>query len=506
MAATPIKMNKVVELYIRTGERTFKAFRLIAWKCRASADLEVLSVDGDKVTKVSCSCVKFKAESKCDHSAALIGGVSYAATSHDGWSEIETVGTMRATLKRTALIADDVHGLGVLAVVHPSLPDLNLVNFGWLMSNAVTEGIRAQTGTLRPQRLFDESVLSVEKGFTFEHAEVTAKGKACTATQSEDDVKHIITEFGLSEFKGFAHVSGGIPMGESSEPEPPASKAPSKAKPWNDIKRPDPSTFYVDRDTWTQMVYGMLNGKNILLTGPSGSGKSELCYQVAAACGRKLEAFNMGAMSEPRTSLIGNTHFDREKGTWFAMSRFARGVQTPNGVILLDEMTRSDRGAFNILLPLLDRQGYLALDESEDATVIRKAEGVCFLVTANIGMEYTGTEAMDKAVLDRNAIVIDMQFPPAASEVQVLLGRCHGLSNLLAKRLVDLAESQRQLWRSGDMQTAISTRMLIEAGEQISRGMDFKLACRFCVENHFSNEGDDDSERTKVKQLVQKGG
>jgi MoxR-like ATPase len=89
-----------------------------------------------------------------------------------------------------------------------------------------------------------------------------------------------------------------------------------------------------------------------------------LCGLVADAFGRELVRFNCGAMSEPRSTLIGNTHLDRDKGTWFQPSRFVAAVQKAGTCILLDELSRAPREAFNILLPLMDGQRYLALAAS----------------------------------------------------------------------------------------------------------------------------------------------
>jgi energy-coupling factor transporter ATP-binding protein EcfA2 len=278
---------------------------------------------------------------------------------------------------------------------------------------------------------------------------------------------------------------------------------------WQSVQRPNPKHFFVDDDTWKNLVYSITNGKNVLLTGPSGCGKSELVWMAAQKLGleESFQAFNMGAMSEPRTSLIGATHFDDTRGTWFNQSRFVRTVTKDSSVILLDEITRADRGAFNILLPLMDRQGYLALDEAEDATTIHKAEGVSFVATANIGSEYTGTDEMDQALKNRFSSIIDVEFPPTEYEVDILRART-GCKFSQASKLCELAVRQREMCvRDGEFMTQISTRMLIEAAEKIACGFSFQVACKFAVENHFSSEGgSDDSERVRIRQIIQKNG
>lgn len=268
--------------------------------------------------------------------------------------------------------------------------------------------------------------------------------------------------------------------------------------------KPAVDEFFVTDEVWEQLCFVASRGTNVLLTGPSGCGKSELCYRIARAASRPIEPFNCGAMSEPRSSLIGNTHFDRQKGTWFAESRFVRSVQKTGTCVLLDEISRAGRDAFNILLPLLDAQGYLALDEAEGAAVVKRAEHVTFFATANFGMEYTGAEPLDKALADRFPVVIAIDFPPRERGLALLIRRCPGLSERAAARLVAVAVRQRELMGEGEFMGPVSTRSLLAAGEQVAAGMPIENALRFCILNRFSAEGGDVSERAKLLQIVQR--
>lgn len=281
------------------------------------------------------------------------------------------------------------------------------------------------------------------------------------------------------------------------------AESPVKVEPpiWETIEPPE--DFYVERPVWNQMVYSTLTGKNVLLIGPSGSGKSELVYALAARCGAALEAFNFGAMSEARSSLIGLSQYDPSKGTWFQPSRFVKAVSSENlTIVLLDELTRADRAAFNIILPLLDRQGYLALDEAESGQVVRKGSKVCFMSTANVGMEYTGTDAMDKALKDRHSCVIEMDFPPPDEEIKILQKRSK-IDSKGAELLVKIASTQRRRAKTGEFLESISTRMLIATAEQVGENFPIKQAVQFCITNHFSKEGDDASDRSSIGKIVQ---
>ena len=87
---------------------------------------------------------------------------------------------------------------------------------------------------------------------------------------------------------------------------------------------------------WKYLVRSVLRGKNIMMTGPAGCGKTFAAQQVAETIGRDLHYFNLGATQDPRSTLIGNVHFDKSSGTVFAESPFIRAIQTPNAVILFN--------------------------------------------------------------------------------------------------------------------------------------------------------------------------
>jgi nitric oxide reductase NorQ protein len=250
---------------------------------------------------------------------------------------------------------------------------------------------------------------------------------------------------------------------------------------------------------WKYLIRSAVRGKNIMMTGPAGCGKTMAAKSVVNSLDRPDYYFNLGATQDPRATLIGNTHFDTKKGTFFSKSLFVEAIQTPGAVVLLDELSRAHPDAWNILMT------YLRLDEADGSETIKVADGVTFVATANIGNEYTSTRVMDKALMDRFTIVemdvlteddenslLNYMFPNVDS---VVLGNVAKIASLTR------SESSSETAR---INSGISTRTTVELCGLLFDGFSLVEAAEVSIYPQYDNTGGVDSERTFVKQIVQK--
>jgi nitric oxide reductase NorQ protein len=257
---------------------------------------------------------------------------------------------------------------------------------------------------------------------------------------------------------------------------------------------------------WKYLVRSAVRGKNIMMVGPAGCGKTQAAKALPQATGRPFFYFNLGATQDPRSTLIGNTHF-KDGQTTFDESAFVRAIQTEDAVILLDELSRAHPEAWNILMTVLDEgQRYLRLDEDVDAPTIMVASGVSFIATANIGTEYTSTRVLDRALMDRFEIIeVDIL---SMEREQALLTLRYGnvVSPELIYAVADIADSTRKEWRAeeGKLTTMISTRMSVRVCELLADGFSLDEAAEVAIVPFFDASGGSDSERTFVKQIIQK--
>ena len=249
-----------------------------------------------------------------------------------------------------------------------------------------------------------------------------------------------------------------------------------------------------------------MRGKNIMMTGPAGCGKTMAAKSVVNALERPDFYFNLGATQDPRATLIGNTHFNKETGTTFSEALFVKAIQTENAVILLDEISRAHPEAHNILMTVLDEgQRYLRLDEAEGAPTIKVAKGVTFIATANIGNEYTATRVMDRALVDR-FIMVEMDVLDTEQE-EDLLNYLYPKLDSEAKAGIAGIVGDTRTEMTGEaprISTHISTRASVEMAGLIYDGFSLEEAAEVLIYPRYDAAGGLDSERTFVKQLVQK--
>ena len=267
-----------------------------------------------------------------------------------------------------------------------------------------------------------------------------------------------------------------------------------------------PESLIISDSKWKFIVRAVLRGENIMLRGDAGTGKTLAVTTVAKVMDRPFFYFNLGATQDPRSTLIGNTHFNKETGTYFAQSTFVKAIQTEGAVILLDELSRAHPEAWNILMTVLDEsQRYLRIDESPDTEVVKVADGVSFLATSNEGIQYTSTRKVDFALADRFAI-LEMDILSKLQQQSLIRHACPKIDDKTVEILTSIYDqiNTELATNNGKIQTRMSTRSMIRAARHICDGFSINEALDLCIYPYFDGEGGLDSERTFVQIIAQK--
>ena len=346
-----------------------------------------------------------------------------------------------------------------------------------------------------------------------------ADGKECHTSKFPKQLWSNLKKSALAEGKALQYTENGwtkVDMSlylqaqmENSIPEPAPEVPTEHAELMHlihssyDLK---PKGLKMNELKWKYLMRSGMRGKNIMMTGPAGSGKTMSAKALVNALDRPDFYFNLGATQDPRATLIGNTHFNKEEGTYFSEALFVKAIQTPNAVILLDELSRAHPDAWNILMTVLDSgQRYLRLDEASTQATINVADGVTFIATANIGNEYTSTRVMDKALMDRFTI-IEMELLSKEDEAELLkymfpLVKVKHLENIAAITEMTRKECNNEESR---LSAPVSTRTSVEIASLLYDGFTLQEAADITIYPQYSTDGGVDSERTFIKQIVQK--
>lgn len=267
----------------------------------------------------------------------------------------------------------------------------------------------------------------------------------------------------------------------------------------------DKDGFHVDELTWTLLVRNLHQHKATVLTGPTGSGKTELVRLLCERTGTPLTIIPMGTITDPVEQLIGKMDLDpATNGTRFDWADFALAIQRP-GVILFDEINRCPRNGNNILFSVLDGTKTLVASgaKSTDQRNIKVNPDCVFFATANIGYEYTGTSQMDIALWNR-FMCIELDYLDTKSETKVLVNRT-GIDDDDARNISIVAANIRKSQRNGTLEHGVSTRETIMCAEAVRDGFSVEDALEICFLPNFekgATDKDPNSERGKVRAMI----
>lgn len=258
--------------------------------------------------------------------------------------------------------------------------------------------------------------------------------------------------------------------------------------------------FQIDPDMWYLMVRNVLRGENTLLMGPTGSGKTEILTHLAKAMSKELHIQDMGTVQDAQSALLGVHRLNKEGVSAFDYAPFVDHIKS-GGIVLLDELNRSPLAANNILFPCLDKRRYLPVDIACDDCdrKVMVHEDTVFFATANLGAEYSGTQAIDRALLDR-FFPIELSYPREKDEIRVLMHRT-GIDEKSATGIVRVSNQIRQQYKEQELSNAVSVRHTLQAAGLIADGFEPTKALQHTILPLFE-DGIGVTERSKVLSIM----
>jgi MoxR-like ATPase len=254
--------------------------------------------------------------------------------------------------------------------------------------------------------------------------------------------------------------------------------------------------FYIEPNKWNLLIRNALRKKSTILIGHSGCGKTEIVNLIGEALNKTVFHQDMGTIQDTQSALLGVHRLNSEGVSEFETAPFVDYIQSGQ-IINLDELSRSPITAGNSLFPCLDRRKYLPLDiaGSKDVRQVPVHPETMFFATANLGNEYSGTNTIDRALLDR-FMVVELDFPSPENEEKILMKRT-GLDKPNATAITTAINTIRKAAEEDDLSTTVSTRHCLEMAELVVDGFSLKTAFHNVIYPLF-----DKQERVKINSML----
>ena len=258
--------------------------------------------------------------------------------------------------------------------------------------------------------------------------------------------------------------------------------------------------FSIDPDIWNLLIRNYLQKECTLIIGPTGSGKTEIVSIIAKQLGINLHIQDMGTVHDAQSALLGVHRIGSSGTSEFDYAPFVSHIQE-EGLVLLDELSRSPLAANNILFPCLDRRRYLPVDIADTSSKrhIPVHEGCVFFATANIGSEYSGTHSLDRALMDR-FFPVELDFPSESDESDILVLRT-GVDKKSAGAIVKVSYNIRQQFKSQELSNTISVRHTLQIASLIHDGFAMDKALSYIIMPLFEDSVGC-SEKDKIKTII----
>lgn len=230
----------------------------------------------------------------------------------------------------------------------------------------------------------------------------------------------------------------------------------------------DVDGFFIKQEDWSLLARNVQKHINTMVLGPAGTGKTSVVKVLCDRLGLRLHIFDMGSMMDPISSLLG-VHRLEAGGSIFDYAKFTQVIQEPC-VILLDELSRAPQSAMNILFPCLDDRRSLSIEIAcgKGIREIKIHPEVTFIATANVGAEYSGTNSMDRALVNR-FFTLELGYIPAKEESAVLSKRT-GITKADSDMIVKVAGNIRNLASKQEVSSSPSIRETLMVAELVADG------------------------------------
>ncbi len=219
----------------------------------------------------------------------------------------------------------------------------------------------------------------------------------------------------------------------------------------------------------------------VMIKGPTGCGKSRFIEYMAWKLNKPLITI---ACNEDMTAsdLVGRFLLDANGTKWQdgPLTVAAR----IGAICYLDEIVEARQDTTVVIHPLTDHRRQLPLEKKGE--LVNAHEDFQLVISYNPGYQSLMKDL--KQSTKQRFGGIDFDYPDTDTETEIVAHES-GLNRKDAARLVQIGQSSRNLKGHG-LDEGMSTRLLVYAGQLISRGIPAESACRMALITPLTDDED----------------
>lgn len=247
--------------------------------------------------------------------------------------------------------------------------------------------------------------------------------------------------------------------------------------------------YVPQKEQLEQLVFSWENNEKVLISGPTGSGKSSM---VKFACQKLLRPFvrvNMNGDIES-SALFGQLVVEGG-GTVWKDGAVTEAIKF-GGVVCIDEWEVSPPEITMSMQSVLERGGVLFLKEKPGTSydkMVQPHKDTRFVFCGNtVGQgddtgNFAGTNVQNTATIDRFDTAIFLDYLTQAHEAAIITSKVPELDEKIAKLMLQYASLVRTAYKQTNIGLTMSPRTLINWARKTVNYGDYKVALQYCFLN-----------------------